>query len=312
MGQVLLDARRARWRRSLSGLLAVSVLGFVPASGYGADGGSPYDDAPDDTAPDDTAPDDTAPDRDEAPAEPEERPSGSDDDRDVPRAGDDDDGDPAGDEKPPARRKKRAEGDDDGAGEEDDRSPPAADDEEKKKNKRPPAARDDEPLRRMRSGRFVNVRARSVRLRESAYDRLLDIAKRYHAATRRKLVVTGGDRTPKRQAELMYRKLDNGEDLVRLYIQTALVIPIVDAFERGQANDDSRQRIIFRMTRIIAKQVKEGRYVSRHLAHTAADVRSRGLRDEHVEALIEAVDEVDGARLVDERDSEAPHFHLSL
>jgi len=41
-------------------------------------------------------------------------------------------------------------------------------------------------------------------------------------------------------------------------------------------------------------------------------VRSRGLRDEHVEALEEAVKCVAGARLVDERDSEAPHFHLSL
>lgn len=165
---------------------------------------------------------------------------------------------------------------------------------------------------RLRGNRHLRIRARSVKLRKSAYDRIREIAKRYHEATKRKLVVTGGDRTPRRQAELMYRKLSKGENLLRLYTRVRLVMPLMKAYEQGKKEKRGRRRILREMTKIISQQVEKGQFVSRHLANTAADVRSRGLKEEQVKALEAAVRGVAGARLVDERESEAPHFHLSL
>ena len=182
------------------------------------------------------------------------------------------------------------------------------DDEEE----RPPVARDDEPLVLLESDRVLRIKQRGARLRQSAYDRLHDIAERYHEVTDRRLVVTGGGRTPARQAELMHDMMADGKNLLRLYIQVGMVRPLIKVYEEGKEKRWGRRRTVGVMTKIIDDQVKEGRYVSRHLAHTAADVRSRGLDDEEVQALEKAVSEVKGARLVDERNGNAPHFHLSL
>jgi len=176
----------------------------------------------------------------------------------------------------------------------------------------PPVARDDESLVLLESDGVMRVKQRWARLRESAYERLHAIAEKYHEATGRRLVVTGGGRKPARQAELMYGMMKDGKDLLRLYIQVTLVRPLIGAFEKGKDERWGRRRTVAEMTKIIDDQVQGGRYVSRHLAHTAADVRSRGLSDEDVEALKAAVDAVKGSHLVDERNGNAPHFHLRL
>ena len=110
----------------------------------------------------------------------------------------------------------------------------------------------------------------------------------------------------------MYRKLAKGDNLLKLYTKVRLVLEVMKVYERMKAENKSRRRIIGEMGKTIAKQVERGEYISRHLSFTAADVRSRGLTDEQVRALEAAVKAEAGARLVDERKSEAPHFHLSL
>lgn len=204
------------------------------------------------------------------------------------------------------------EGEDVEGGGPDDEEPEettASDDDEED----PPVARDDEPLRWLKpSPHVLIVTKRNVHLRESAYQRVLAVAERYHAATGKKLIITGGDRTPLRQAELMHRKLAEGENLLHLYKQSHLVRPLMEVFERSKHAGWGPKRTTSEMGMIIEAQVKKGEYVSRHLAHTAVDVRSRGLGDEQIAALKAAVEEVKGTRLVDERDTEAPHFHLSL
>lgn len=169
-----------------------------------------------------------------------------------------------------------------------------------------------EVIRQVRPSRYIRIRARSVKLKSKSHDRLLDIAKRYHEDTGKKLLITGGDRTPHRQAELMYRMLAKGDDLLKLYTQVRLVLELTKIYESGKEKKRGARNIIRDMGKAITEQVKRGEYVSHHLAYTAADVRSRGLKDDHVLALRRAVNAVPGAKLVDERKSDAPHFHLSL
>lgn len=242
----------------------------------------------------------------EAPEPPAETPRES-----APKGPKDDAGgedDPSKDDAPPDDEVARDEGD---AHQPDDESDPSAD-EEDEAEENPPVARDDEPLVLLETDRVLRVKARRAMLRASAYERLRAIAEKYHAATNRKLVVTGGGRKAARQAELMHDMLRDGVELLHLYVQAALVRPLIKAYDDGKTKRWGRRRTVAVMTKIIDDQVKEGKYVSRHLAYTAADVRSRGLKKEHVEALQKAVSEVKGARLVDERNGNAPHFHLSL
>lgn len=171
---------------------------------------------------------------------------------------------------------------------------------------------EEEPIVSLKSSREFRVVARSLRLKESSAERLRAVAKLYREATKHKLVVTGGDRTAERQAELMYKKLKSGEDLIKLYARTDLAAAIVDEYKDARAAGATRKGTIHRMKKLIESQMDEGQYISRHLNFTAADVRSRGLSADRVKALREAVKAVEGVSLVDERDGAAPCFHLGL
>ena len=65
----------------------------------------------------------------------------------------------------------------------------------------------DEPLRKIAGTMHMEVRARDLRLTPSNAQRLKRIAARYFKATHKRLVVTGGTRSPLRQAQLVYEKL---------------------------------------------------------------------------------------------------------
>lgn len=266
-------------------------------------------------------PDDAPADGEEAPAESEAEEAPADDDADEA---------PVEDEPKKAAPKEKAPNkrapDDDGHREK-KKAPPAKDAEKgpparsRKSDKRRAKSDDEdeetetekkEVIHQVRPNRHIRIRARSVKLKSKSRSRLLNIAKRYHEATGKKLLITGGDRTPHRQAELMYRMLAKGNDLLKLYTQVRLVLELTHIYEAGKEKKRGARNIIRDMGKAIKKQVERGQYVSHHLAFTAADVRSRGLKDAHVDALRKAVRAEPGAKLVDERKSDAPHFHLSL
>ena len=174
------------------------------------------------------------------------------------------------------------------------------------------SSRDGEGIRQQRSNRHMRVVARSLKLTKKARGRLLRIAERYHDDTGVKLVITGGDRTARGQARLMYRKLKAGEDLIKLYSRDDLVIEIMNAYEGAKEDGVGTRGIISSMAEVIKEQIAEKQYVSRHLQCTAADVRSRRMSEEQYEAFVRAVRAEPGVRLVDERDTAAPHLHLNL
>jgi len=175
------------------------------------------------------------------------------------------------------------------------------------------AADDEAPkIRAVASNRHMLVKARSLRLTEKAGDRLLLIARQFHDETRRQLVITGGERNAERQAQLMYKKLDHGEDLIKLYARDDLVRPIISAYKHGKQARHTRKRTLRSMTDVIQTQVDQKQYVSRHLAFTAVDVRSRDMTPKAESAFREAVKAVPGVILIDERKSATPCFHLSM
>ncbi len=174
------------------------------------------------------------------------------------------------------------------------------------------ARQGDEPLRGPRHGRDIDVRARDMRLRESSMDRLEHIAERYRKATGARLVVTGGVRTPRRQARLMVEKLAAGEDIISLYADDASATEIRDVYVAGVVRKDKKPALERAVLQVIDAQIARGTFISRHLQARAADVRSRGMTPAQEAALRDAVAAEPGASLVDERDGDTPHFHLNL
>ncbi len=170
----------------------------------------------------------------------------------------------------------------------------------------------DDALLRVKGNMHFEVLARDLRLTASDTERLKRIASRYFKATRKRLVVTGGTRTPKRQAQLMYNKLEHGEDIVALYENKAAATEIRNVYKEGTAKNLSRKRLIRSIADAIDAQIARGIYVSKHLKSGAVDVRSWGLTGKQEEALREAVKQESGVTLLDERNSSEPHFHLSL
>jgi hypothetical protein len=211
----------------------------------------------------------------------------------------------------------------------DDASPGAAkgSKHEREKDKPDQTERADRPGKAGKSGKLVGlegsrritklahveIRARDMRLTDEARDKLLRIAERYHAAVARPLVVTGGTRSIKRQAELMVAKLEHGDDIVDLYENHAAATEVVDAYEGVQKGAKRRKRgAMERVVEVLEAQAARGIFVSRHLLSGAVDVRSRGLDEAHVKALKAAVSAEPNVTFLDEREGAEPHFHLSL
>ena len=165
--------------------------------------------------------------------------------------------------------------------------------------------------RLVRTGPDLDVQTGNLRLTEAARARLERIAARFHKVTKRRLVITGGSRTPTRQAELMHEKLDHGDNLLALY-EKALATEIQGAYHDGVKRHFTRPKQIVAIRDVILAQIKRGLYVSRHLQAGAADVRSINMTPARVQAFRAAVAAEPGVTLLDERDAAEQHFHLSL
>ncbi|MDC3954192.1 hypothetical protein [Polyangium jinanense] len=169
-----------------------------------------------------------------------------------------------------------------------------------------------EPLQKVAGTNHMEVLARDLRLTDTNAKRLERIAARYHKATKKRLVVTGGTRTPQRQAQLMYDKLKRGDDVVALYENKAAATEVQRAYREAASRGEKRKGTIRAMREVIEAQIGRGTYVSKHLKSGAVDVRSWNMDGALEKALREAVKQEPGVTLMDERDGPEPHFHLNL
>lgn len=169
-----------------------------------------------------------------------------------------------------------------------------------------------DPVRPVAATNHMEVLARDLRLTDANAERLKRIATRYHKATRKRLVVTGGTRPPQRQAQLMYDKLRRGEDVMAIYENKPAALEVRNAYRAAVAKDLTRKRVVQALTEVIEAQIARGVYVSKHLRNGAVDVRSWDMTGPLEQAFKEAVKAEPGVTIMDERKSQEPHFHLNM
>lgn len=170
----------------------------------------------------------------------------------------------------------------------------------------------DEPLHKVKGTMHMEILARDLRLTEANTKRLERIAARYYKATKKRLVVTGGSRTPLRQAQLMYDKLVHGDDIVTVYENKAAATEVRNAYRDAVAKRLKRKATIRAIREVIDAQMSRNVFVSKHLKANAVDLRSWNMKGHLEQALKDAVKAEAGVTMMDERDGAEPHFHLNL
>jgi hypothetical protein len=136
-----------------------------------------------------------------------------------------------------------------------------------------------------------------------------ELARAVFKETRHRIHVTSGVRPPRAQARAMYAKLMAGGSL-SIYRRAALVEPLRKVYREGKKKRWKKDRIISAMASEIQDQVESGRFLSRHLAGRAFDVRSTGMRKKTRATFRRIVREVGGMRVLEE--GRPPHFHLEI
>lgn len=136
----------------------------------------------------------------------------------------------------------------------------------------------------------------SIHLSNEMSDVAESVGREFNEKTGRNLVVTGGARTPARQAEVMYDKFRAGG---RSTYKGPSGGEILDIYDRGTAAGQTREQILQNMTTMIQSQKDAGHPVSRHLDDQALDFRSAGLNSHERAILQDAIHNNSGIPLVE-------------
>jgi hypothetical protein len=147
-----------------------------------------------------------------------------------------------------------------------------------------------------------------VTLSEEVAAKVARIDEAFARRTREHLVITSGQRDSARQAKAMFKMLDLGADIMRLYRNKAAAREILGVYEADRGKDPSV--IVSAMHAVIKDQMARGIYISAHLRDGAVDVRSRAMSAAERQAFVKAVGEVGGVSLLEE--SKPPHYHLQI
>lgn len=159
-----------------------------------------------------------------------------------------------------------------------------------------------------RRGRFETLP--DVALSQKVEDKLNEIAATYQKRTGKAFVVTSGTRAPGSQAELIFDKLQRGEDLSKLYRDKAAVAELKRVFDGAKSQKRGKEATIALITAAIRAQMKRGIFISAHLRAGAADVRSSSMDADERRAFVDATRDAGGVSVIFE--STPPHFHLQM
>jgi hypothetical protein len=136
----------------------------------------------------------------------------------------------------------------------------------------------------------------SVHLSDDMSSIAESVGREFNAQTGKTLIVTGGARTPARQAEVMYDKFRIGD---RSTYTGPRGREVQSIYDRGAAAGQTRQEILQSMTATIQAQKDAGHPVSRHLDDQALDFRSKDLNDRERAILWDAIRNNSGIPLVE-------------
>jgi hypothetical protein len=149
-----------------------------------------------------------------------------------------------------------------------------------------------------------------VTLSTKVEEKLNSIARTYEKRTGRTFVVTSGTRDAESQAEAVFDKLAQGEDIMKLYKDKAAAHELKQIYESLRAANKPKNVIIAVMGGAIRGQMKRGVFISAHLRAGAADVRNTTMSNADRRAFLEAAKGAGGITLLEE--SVPPHYHLQL
>ena len=134
------------------------------------------------------------------------------------------------------------------------------------------------------------------------------IADKYYELVSKKIVITSGTRASKSQASAMYGKLSGGDKLT-IYKDQVSAQAIKKAYDDGVAKKRSKSQVITDMTDVIDKQIKSGKFISKHLRKGAIDVRSRNMSIKEKAKFKQAAKNIATTIILEVT---PPHFHLQL
>lgn len=149
-----------------------------------------------------------------------------------------------------------------------------------------------------------------VNLPSRVEDKIKILADRYKKHTGKSLVVTSGTRDAPSQAEVIFDKLESGDDIVKLYRNKGASLELVHLFMVGRGEHKDRSTIVATLTEAIRAQMKRGVFISAHLRAGAADVRSSDMTANEKQEFVMAAGSVGGVSVMLE--STPAHFHLQL
>jgi hypothetical protein len=110
------------------------------------------------------------------------------------------------------------------------------------------------------------------------------------------VVVTGAERSPKRQAQLIYAKLKRGQDLFKLYANSDIIKSIL------------RNKDLYSIETMIKAHMRKGNYLSSHLCGKAIDIRSRTMSKDMRLQVLEKLNSTPGLQAIYE--PSPPHIHI--
>jgi hypothetical protein len=147
-----------------------------------------------------------------------------------------------------------------------------------------------------------------VTLSDEAAAKLSQIDDAFSQRTGEHLVITSGKRDASRQATAMYKVLELGGDIIRLYKNKRAAREILGAYDVNRRKPP--EVAIAAMHEVIKGQMARGIYISAHLRSGAVDVRNRTMSPAERQAFVRAVAEAGGVLVLEE--SKPPHYHLQI
>jgi len=148
----------------------------------------------------------------------------------------------------------------------------------------------------------------SVKVPVGIKSQLKTIADAYYTSTKKDVVVTSGKRTEKSQAEALYTRFNKGGD-VKDYIAQKEAKAVKKAYDDAVKLKKKKPDIIDEMEKILKAQIKNRKYLSKHLSSKALDIRKKNMSKAEQKAFLKACKATAKKCLVE---GTPEHFHLQF
>lgn len=134
------------------------------------------------------------------------------------------------------------------------------------------------------------------------------IADAYYTATKKDIVVTSGKRTAWSQSDALYTRFKKGGN-VNDYVAQKQAKAIKKAYDDAVKLKKNKSAIITDMETVLKNQIKNGKYLSKHLSSKALDVRKKNMSKIEQKAFLKACKATAKRCLVE---GTPEHFHIQF